>query len=278
MIQDGVAYLPEMRTQPVAARVVAETLADAAEEQEIQNGRITEVAGPQEERLADIAAVLFASRGDSFEIREGRTARRPGRHGLCGRRGAAQPGREARRPQLRRVARGVGHGLSAFLGTRAAGSRRVNRTGFPSSAPDWVNRDCRRRDLAPHWCRMHRRICSERPRRWTGNDEHSQTLRRRLPVGWGPKGRWFKSSRPDQQTRSAEDRSCSPARAAVVRPARRNSRSTPRPRARHGETSSQGAELNQSPRLNPKLGPSRLRATSGGAGNVSPQQFPGCRV
>jgi uncharacterized protein YbjT (DUF2867 family) len=72
MTQDGVAHLPEMRTQPVAARVVAETLADAAEEPEIQNGRITEVAGPQEERLADAAAVLFASRGDSFEIREGR--------------------------------------------------------------------------------------------------------------------------------------------------------------------------------------------------------------
>jgi uncharacterized protein YbjT (DUF2867 family) len=71
-IQDGVAYLPEMRTQPVAARVVAEALADAAEEPEIENGRITEVAGPREERLADVAAALFASRGDSFEIREGR--------------------------------------------------------------------------------------------------------------------------------------------------------------------------------------------------------------
>lgn len=76
-IQDGVAQLPEMRTQLVAARVVAETLADAAEEPEIQNGRITEVAGPQEERLADVAAVLFASRGDSFEIREGRQPRDP---------------------------------------------------------------------------------------------------------------------------------------------------------------------------------------------------------
>src|SRR5215213_4569851 len=72
MIQDGVAYLPEMRTQLVAARVVAETLADAAEEPEIQNGRITEIAGPQEERLADAAAALFAARGDSFEIRETR--------------------------------------------------------------------------------------------------------------------------------------------------------------------------------------------------------------
>ena len=68
--QDGVAHVPEMRTQLVAARVVAETLADAAEEPEFQNGRITEVAGPREERLTDAAAALFASRGDSLEIRE----------------------------------------------------------------------------------------------------------------------------------------------------------------------------------------------------------------
>lgn len=71
-IQHGVANVPEMRTQLVAARVVAESLADAAEEPEIRNGRITEIAGPREERLANAAAALFASRADSFEIREGR--------------------------------------------------------------------------------------------------------------------------------------------------------------------------------------------------------------
>jgi uncharacterized protein YbjT (DUF2867 family) len=71
-IQDGVAHVPEMQTQPVAARVVAEALADAAEEPEIENGRITEVAGPRAERLADLAAALFASRGQSIEIREER--------------------------------------------------------------------------------------------------------------------------------------------------------------------------------------------------------------
>ncbi len=71
MTQDGVAYLPEMQTQLVAARVVAEALADAAEESETQNGRITEIAGPRAERLADVAAVLFANRGDSVEIRDG---------------------------------------------------------------------------------------------------------------------------------------------------------------------------------------------------------------
>ncbi len=71
-VQDGVAHVPEMRMQPVAARVVAEALADAAEEQEVESGRITEVAGPREERLADAAAALFASRGDSVEVRESR--------------------------------------------------------------------------------------------------------------------------------------------------------------------------------------------------------------
>ena len=70
MIQDGVAYVPEMRTQLVAARVVAEALADAVEEPETENGRITEVAGPHAERLADAATALFAGRGDSIEVRE----------------------------------------------------------------------------------------------------------------------------------------------------------------------------------------------------------------
>jgi uncharacterized protein YbjT (DUF2867 family) len=51
---------------------VAEALADAAEEPEIENGRITEVAGPRAERLADAAAALFASKGESVEIRESR--------------------------------------------------------------------------------------------------------------------------------------------------------------------------------------------------------------
>jgi uncharacterized protein YbjT (DUF2867 family) len=71
-VQDGVASLPEMRTQPVAARVVAEALADAAEEPEFENGKISEVAGPRAERIADLAAALFARRGESVEIRETR--------------------------------------------------------------------------------------------------------------------------------------------------------------------------------------------------------------
>ena len=132
-IQDGVAHVPEMRTQLVAARVVAEALADAAEEPEIESGRITEIAGPRAERLADVAAALFASRGDSIEIREGRRsllapARRPGRRGLRGGRRAAQPGREARRPQLRGVARG---GLRRAP-TRSSPSSGQKRAGSPA--------------------------------------------------------------------------------------------------------------------------------------------------
>jgi hypothetical protein len=69
-IQDGVAHVPAFRTQLVAARVVAESLADAAEAPEIENGRITEVAGPREERLAGAAVALFAGRADPVEIRE----------------------------------------------------------------------------------------------------------------------------------------------------------------------------------------------------------------
>jgi uncharacterized protein YbjT (DUF2867 family) len=81
-IQDGVAQVPAMRTQLVAARVVAEALADAATEPEIESGRITEVAGPHEERLAEAAAALFASRGDSIEVHEvsGGPLARPGDH------------------------------------------------------------------------------------------------------------------------------------------------------------------------------------------------------
>jgi uncharacterized protein YbjT (DUF2867 family) len=70
--QDGVANVPEMLMQPVAVAVVAEALADAAEEPEIENGRITEVAGPKEERFADAASAYLASQGASVEVRETR--------------------------------------------------------------------------------------------------------------------------------------------------------------------------------------------------------------
>jgi uncharacterized protein YbjT (DUF2867 family) len=70
-MQDGVAHVPAFRTQLVAAQVAAEAVADAVDEAEAGNGTITEIAGPREERLADVAAALFASRGEHLEVREG---------------------------------------------------------------------------------------------------------------------------------------------------------------------------------------------------------------
>jgi uncharacterized protein YbjT (DUF2867 family) len=93
-VQDGVARLPEWRMQLVAAPVVAEALADAAEETEIENGKVTEVAGPREERLAGAAAALVASRGDSLEIREERQPGDPGAAAYA--EGAALPNRGAK--------------------------------------------------------------------------------------------------------------------------------------------------------------------------------------
>jgi uncharacterized protein YbjT (DUF2867 family) len=64
-----VIYVPQMRTQPVAARTVAEALA------ELTNGSrpapettIPEIAGPREESLVDVARLLVARRGDSVRI------------------------------------------------------------------------------------------------------------------------------------------------------------------------------------------------------------------
>lgn len=70
--QGDVIYLPPMRTQLVAARTVAEVLADEATAPEPAAGSpkapITEVAGPREERLADMAALFAARRGDPAKI------------------------------------------------------------------------------------------------------------------------------------------------------------------------------------------------------------------
>jgi uncharacterized protein YbjT (DUF2867 family) len=94
MVQDRVAYVPEFRTQLVAAPVVAEALADAAEEPEFENGTTTEIAGPREERLAEAAAALFASRGDSTEIRVSRPDDDPDAEAYA--EGAALPNQGAR--------------------------------------------------------------------------------------------------------------------------------------------------------------------------------------
>jgi uncharacterized protein YbjT (DUF2867 family) len=71
--RDGVAYVPEMRTQPVAARTVAEALAELATVPDptpagAGTAPIREIAGPREERLVEIASLLAARRGDPVRI------------------------------------------------------------------------------------------------------------------------------------------------------------------------------------------------------------------
>src|SRR5215204_4584539 len=70
--QGDVIYVPQMRTQLVAARTVAEALADlvdgAAPGAETSAATIPEIAGPREESLADVARLVAARRGDSVRI------------------------------------------------------------------------------------------------------------------------------------------------------------------------------------------------------------------
>jgi uncharacterized protein YbjT (DUF2867 family) len=72
--QGEVSYVPRMRTQLVAARTVAEALADLATAPESapapgsSGAPILEIAGPREERLVEMAALLAARRGDPVRI------------------------------------------------------------------------------------------------------------------------------------------------------------------------------------------------------------------
>jgi uncharacterized protein YbjT (DUF2867 family) len=65
--EGDVAYVPAMRTQLVAARTVAEKLADLATHPSADGG-IVEVAGPRPESLVDAAKRLAARRGDGLRI------------------------------------------------------------------------------------------------------------------------------------------------------------------------------------------------------------------
>jgi uncharacterized protein YbjT (DUF2867 family) len=62
-----VAYVPEMRTQIVAARTVADVVADVATS-EGDPAQIVEIAGPREEDLAQLAALLVARRGTPVKV------------------------------------------------------------------------------------------------------------------------------------------------------------------------------------------------------------------
>src|SRR5437867_4211513 len=69
-----VSYVPKMRTQLVAARTVAQALAnlaidpDAAPVSRASGEPIPEIAGPREESLVDMAKLLAARRGDPVRI------------------------------------------------------------------------------------------------------------------------------------------------------------------------------------------------------------------
>jgi uncharacterized protein YbjT (DUF2867 family) len=73
--QGDVAYVSSMRTQLVAARTVAEALADlatddAAPAQTEEGTPFPEIAGPREESLVEAARLLVARRGDNVGIVE----------------------------------------------------------------------------------------------------------------------------------------------------------------------------------------------------------------
>jgi uncharacterized protein YbjT (DUF2867 family) len=67
--QGEVSYVQKMRTQPVAARSVAEALVDLATEPEADpaSGPV-EIAGPREESMVDMAELLVARRGLPMRI------------------------------------------------------------------------------------------------------------------------------------------------------------------------------------------------------------------
>jgi uncharacterized protein YbjT (DUF2867 family) len=72
--QNGVSYVPQMRTQLVAARTVAEALADLATADDYTSSQgspadaIPEIAGPRAEDLVEMAKLLAARRGDPARV------------------------------------------------------------------------------------------------------------------------------------------------------------------------------------------------------------------
>jgi len=71
--QGDTAFLPRMRTQLVAARSVAEALADLVDEADSAplGNPIAEVAGPREESLLEAARLLAAQQGNGLRIEAG---------------------------------------------------------------------------------------------------------------------------------------------------------------------------------------------------------------
>ena len=66
--QGEVSYVPRMRTQLVAARTVAEALADLATAPETGGTRFSQIAGPREESLVEMATLLASRQGHPSKI------------------------------------------------------------------------------------------------------------------------------------------------------------------------------------------------------------------
>ncbi|GAB3921297.1 NAD(P)H-binding protein [Kribbella albertanoniae] len=82
--QGDTASVPAMRTQLVAARTVAEVLADLAVNPADPGTAFPEVAGPRVERLVDVAQLLAARRGGPAKVNEVSTPDDPDRDLLAG--------------------------------------------------------------------------------------------------------------------------------------------------------------------------------------------------
>jgi uncharacterized protein YbjT (DUF2867 family) len=68
--RDGTAQVWKMRTQLVAARTVAEALADLTDAEDVPSNGFPEIAGPREETMLRAARKLVEHRGDSIEVEE----------------------------------------------------------------------------------------------------------------------------------------------------------------------------------------------------------------
>jgi uncharacterized protein YbjT (DUF2867 family) len=97
--QGDVVYVPKMRTQLVAARTVAEALADMATDpgsagQADAAGPFPEIAGPREETMVEAARLLVAKRGEDLKVVEVSDPNNPDRE--LHESGALLPGPHAR--------------------------------------------------------------------------------------------------------------------------------------------------------------------------------------
>ena len=67
--REDAIYVPKMRTQLVAARAVAEALAElATDPAPVHDAPISEIAGPRAEELVEIARLVAARRGEAVPI------------------------------------------------------------------------------------------------------------------------------------------------------------------------------------------------------------------